>query len=186
MTKRIKHKLGVCRRYDEDFWGDRLLFDKKVSRISKFLRKKYEERFDKIKLKRLKRLERITYENKVREEILEKYRTNAERKRIILKDKAFQRNKTTLQKIQEMNLMKMQPFDYKQTHVFIGKVKFFLYRIDIGKPMIKRIKRNKHFLILMARQKIRRFCSQFRLKTLRRYLKLLKFKNYSLSFFFYY
>jgi len=52
MTKRIKHKLGICRRYMEDFFfGTRLILNKRVSRVTTVIRKKYEERFEKMKLK---------------------------------------------------------------------------------------------------------------------------------------
>jgi len=71
-----------------------------------------------------------------------------------------------------------------KTHIVIGKIKYFLYRIDIGKPREMRIKRNKHFLMLMARQKIRRFCSQFPLKILRKYLQLIRHRTNSLAAFF--
>jgi len=74
MTKRIKHKLGICRRYMEDFFGTRLILNKRVSRVTTVIRKKYEERFEKMKLKKLKRLEKYTYEKSIKDDILNKYK----------------------------------------------------------------------------------------------------------------
>jgi len=51
MTKRIRHKLGICRRYMEDFFATRLFFEKKINRVSFLLQKKYKERIEKLKIK---------------------------------------------------------------------------------------------------------------------------------------
>jgi|ERR1700733_6332457 len=203
MTKRVKHKLGICRRYMEDFFATLLVLRKKVSRVSKVICKKYEERFEKMKLRKLKRLEKSTYERSIRDEILNKYKilnklfhskpneslnikSNSTKIKIKenlnlkkIEKKQFQkRNKKN-----EFNYIKMQPYNHKQTHIKIGNIKFFLYRIDIGKPKERGIKRNKHFLILMSRQKIRRFCSQFPLKVIRKYLQIIKHRSVNLSAF---